>query len=156
MGSILIYKIAINSLSAKPRIVELKNSVLSLRFKFNAIDKGWTYDEYCRGVGSTVSRNDRISCYMTLTNGSAVNSDTKYKDYLNIVLINDYTKVLDTQHIASNANKSIVMSVTNINPANNSDAYCVLADREYTDPGKPGYYFSCSMYADKFYFERRD
>ena len=48
----------------------LREDMKSLQQSFNAIDKGWVYDEGCRGRGGDFDRDVPSSCAVSITNKS--------------------------------------------------------------------------------------
>lgn len=145
-----------NDNKEREMFMSLRQGMKSMQVDFNPIDEGWVYDEYCRGVGSTVTREDRISCYVTLKNDLLENTDSNYNLYLSKLFQSGFYEYRSTERTPSNANPEIIVSVTKVKPTAHDDVSCNFADLEYAKPGSKGYYLSCSSDAQEFYFERRD
>ncbi len=144
-----------NATKNKLDVEEMRNSVLTLKNEFDNVSPGWTYDEYCRGSGSDVTRDNKKSCFSILHNDTD-SIKSNYANYLKLLSTNNYTTIRLTESFDSKINIDREIRVTSYQNPLSKSGMCIFADTEYATPNDTGFYFQCSIDADSYYFERRD
>ena len=140
----------------REQISNYRQEIQNIQTDFNNINTGWTYDEYCTGYGSDITRENIKICYLVLSLDYYPQNDN-FNEYLNL-LSTDYNYVLlrpiETVPESIGSDKNI--RVSSMTAPFGKKVSCKVADASYSFGKTEGYYFVCSFEAKEFYFERRN
>lgn len=134
-------------------LIGLSEDIKTLQTKFNTVQDGWEYDEYCRGVGGKFQKNNSITCTVEIENLNNNQSQQHRYDYVNII---DNSKAFVTKQprevnslASGNFSRSFV-------PIGMPESNCVLADIDDVDGSKKGLVFYCKTYDTKAFHFRKE
>lgn len=151
----LIMGVYMISYSTKDNVERMRDDVVALKGGFDKVSPNWKYDQYCRGVGSDISRDNRKSCYSVLQNNTDLIS-TNYNAYLEHLNSRGFALVRPTEILNSDRTNNKPVRISTFSSPSSKKYSCKFADIGYSDLDSTGYYFACSADSNKYYFERRD
>lgn len=112
----------------------------TLQTEFNKVQDGWTYDEYCEGVGITVSRNDRIACTVELKNPKDAQPQENHDKYVKVI---EDSRVFETVRSREPAYYDNKYTVSTFTPISIPNSECRLTALDYLEDAEQGSIMYC-------------
>lgn len=134
-------------------LLGLGEDMKALQVEFNKIHYGWTYDEYCEGVGSTVVRNDRIRCNIFLKNPKDVLSQDNHDKYVKTIEDSRVFETIGIREVGGTTGEFTISSFTALDVPKSS---CKLTDLGFAEEGQQGSLFYCSIGDAKAFHFRQE
>jgi len=134
-------------------LISLSEDMKALQVEFNKVQDGWSYDEYCRGMGSTLDRNNQIACMVELNNPNDNNSLDNHDKYINII---EGSKEFETKRLHEVGGFDKEFTISKFLPIGIPRSSCSLSSSNSQEDDYQGSSFYCvSTDVGGFYFRNR-
>lgn len=131
----------------------LKEDMKSLQVELNKVDDAWNYDEYCRGYGSDVARNDLKICNIELSMQKKDLSNNDFELYASTIeSIGSFNSSGETP--TGSLHNSPIISKDYVNIKWSIPCSLRLASSE-SESDNVSVLFACSSDSKEYVFDRR-
>lgn len=112
----------------------------NLQTEFNKVQNGWTYDEYCEGVGSTIDKNSHIACTIELKNPNDAQPQENHDKYVKII---EDSQVFETIRLREPVFYDNEYIVSTFAPISIPSGKCRLTTLDYLEDDEQGSALYC-------------